>query len=482
MESSKPATMSNDLTTVTVDDKVIDRLFLAQQNTATLLAKTTARQRLAKLKKIEHYLLNHEAELIAALRKDFGKHPVETLVSESAVVLTQIRHVRKHLADWMRPKRVKTPLSLTGTRSYLHYEPVGQVLIIAPWNYPVNLALYPLVYAIAAGCTVILKPSEFTPAAAGFIRNLVESVFDEKEVAIVEGDGDVAAKLTSKPFNHIFFTGSPQVGKLVMKAASQNLAGVTLELGGKSPAIIDATANLKVAAERTVWAKYFNCGQTCIAPDYLLVEEKVADDFKVAYLNAIKKLYGSDPKKSGDLARVVNEKHFNRIKDLLDKAIEDGATVAAGGQTDSKENYIAPTLVDRVTEDMDIMQEEIFGPVMPLLTFKTRQEAVAVINRRPKPLSMYINSKSREAQHYFINNTRAGSTLINEYLLSFSNPNLPMGGSNHSGLGKSLGHEGFLEFTNARSVLKRNFLDLSMLYPPYDMQKTKLAKFLYKYL
>lgn len=460
----------------------LSQLFSEQGDFSPKLAKTTSGERIAKLTAIEQYLLTHEDELIEAMKSDFSKPAVETLVSESAVVLTQIRYVRKHLKRWMQPKKVKTPLSLVGTRSYLHYEPVGQVLIIAPWNYPINLALYPLVYAIAAGCTVILKPSEFTPHAAGFIRKLVSHIFEEKEVAIVEGDGSVAAQLTALPFNHIFFTGSPQVGKLVMEAAAKNLAGVTLELGGKSPAIIDADCDLNTIAERTVWAKYFNCGQTCIAPDYLLVHQSVAEDFKVAYKKSIAKLFGDDPQSSNDFARIVNHRHFDRIKKLYDQAIEAGAKVEAGGVFGREERYIAPTLLSEVDESMDIMEEEIFGPVMPLLTFSTKEEAVAIINRRPKPLSLYINSNRRDHQHYFINNTRAGSTLINEYMLSFSNPNLPMGGSNNSGLGKSLGHEGFLEFTNARSVLERRFLDLSMLYPPYDLKKNKLARLIYKYL
>lgn len=474
--------MSSPSTAVFASESEIKALFDLQKQHSATFAKTTAKERIAYLNKMEKYLVEHQVALVEAMQKDFRKHPVETLISESSVVLAQIRHVRNHLRQWMRPKSVRTPLSLTGTRSYIHHEPVGQVLIIAPWNYPVNLALYPLVYAIAAGCTAMLKPSEFTPHASTFIRGLVENIFKTNEVAIIEGDSKVAQTLTSLPFNHIFFTGSPQVGKLVMAAAAKNLAGVTLELGGKSPAIVDETAAIDKIAERAVWAKHFNCGQTCIAPDYLLVHESVAKAFEAAYIKCVKKLYGEHPLDSADYARIVNKRHFQRIKGLLDQAIQSGATIAVGGTTDESQHYIAPTLLTNVTEDMEIMQEEIFGPVMPMLTFKNKEEALAIINSRPKPLSMYINSRKKENQRYFLNNTRVGSTMINDFLLSFSNPNLPMGGSNNSGIGKSLGHEGFLEFSNARSVIKRNFLDLTMIYPPYDAKKLKLVKWIYKWL
>lgn len=460
----------------------IQKIFDAQTDFATSLAKTSAKERIEKLNKIERYLIDHEAELIAAMHKDFSKPDVESLLSESAVVISQIRFVRQNLKHWMRPKRVKTPLALTGTSSYLHYEPKGQILVIAPWNYPINLALYPLVYAIAAGCTVIVKPSEFTPNATNFTRGLINSIFKTNEVAVVEGDGQIAQTLTSLPFNHIFFTGSPQVGKLVMAAAAKNLASVTLELGGKSPAIVDETADIKKITERMVWGKYFNCGQTCIAPDYVLVHHTKAAAFTKAYIAAVKKLFGEDPAASTDFARVVNKKNFQRLKGLLDDSLQAGATLVIGGESDAEQRYIAPTLLSGVNKSMRIMQEEIFGPIMPMMTYEKKEDAIALINSFPKPLSMYINSSSRKNQAYFLNNTRAGSTLINDYLLSFSNPNLPMGGVNNSGIGKSLGHEGFIEFSNARSVIKRNFLDISMLYPPYNLRKTKLAKWIYKWM
>lgn len=460
----------------------LEQLFTAQKAHAPSLVATDARTRNQKLKSIQDYLISHEAEIIQALKDDFQKPEVETLLSEMGVALSQIRHIRANLKSWMKPKAVKTPLSATGTQSYLHYEPKGQVLIIAPWNYPLNLALVPTVYAIAAGCTVILKPSEFTPHTTAFMKKMIAQLFPAKEVTVIEGEGATSAALTAMPFNHIFFTGSPSVGKLVMKAASANLTSVTLELGGKSPTVVDQTANLKTTAQRMVWGKHFNAGQTCIAPDYVLVQQSKAQDFIEAYRQQVSQLYGENPEASPDFARIISDKHFARIKGLLDDALAKGATIKCGGQTNAATRYIAPTLLTDVTPEMKIMQEEIFGPLMPLITFDQLADVPPIINSRPKALTMYINSKNQQNINYLINHTSSGGVVINDYLLGYVNPYLPFGGVNNSGIGKSLGHHGFLDFTNERGIIHRRFLDLAMAYPPYTDKVKKLVKLIYKWL
>ncbi|MEM6397178.1 MAG: aldehyde dehydrogenase family protein [Bacteroidota bacterium] len=448
------------------------------------MAATTATQRRERIKRIEDYLTDeaNRNRLVEALQKDFGKPEVETLTSEVGIVLTHARYARKRLARWMKPKRVRTPLSLFGTTSHIRYEPKGQALIISPWNYPVNLSLYPLIGAIAAGCTVVLKPSEVTQHTSAYMRDMLSDLFPPEEVSVVLGEAEVSQELTAMPFNHIFFTGSPAVGKKVMAAAAKNLASVTLELGGKSPCIVDETANLGQVVDRIVWAKHFNCGQTCIAPDYLLVHESQKEKLIGQYLKAIESFYGADPRKSKDYARVVSEKHHQRLSDLLEDALDKGATILAGGQRDPESRYFAPTLVVDLLDNAELMHEEVFGPIMPLLTYRDLDEAIRFINDRPKPLTLYMMSRSRTHIKRVLNQTSAGGTLINELLLGYANPELPFGGVNNSGIGKSFGHHGFLEFSNERSVLRRRFLDLKMIYPPYPEKKLKLVRWLHKKL
>lgn len=464
------------------NQKQWEKLFAEQGLYAPTLATTTAAERSALLKQIQNYLATHEQAVVQALQADFQKPEVETLLSELGVVFSHIRHIRSQLKNWMRPKAVRTPLSLIGTDSYIHYEPKGQVLIIAPWNYPLNLALVPAVYAIAAGCTVLLKPSEFTPHTTAFLKQMAEAIFPSKTFAIVEGEGDTAAALTAMPFDHIFFTGSPQVGKLVMQAASKNLTSVTLELGGKSPTIIDESAKIGSSAARTAWGKFFNAGQTCIAPDYLLVKAGKEAEFAAAMGKYVNRAFGDKPQNSDSLARIINDRHFKRLQHLLEDALAKGAKIIFGGQHDAKTRYFAPTLLGQVTDDMLLMQEEIFGPILPMRSFQTLQEAVEIVNSRPKALTLYICSEKQSNINYIVRNTRAGGTLINEFLLGYANPHLPFGGVNNSGIGKSLGHQGFVEFSNERGIIHRRFLDLSMAYPPYTNKVKNLVKQIYKWM
>jgi aldehyde dehydrogenase (NAD+) len=464
----------------------IKEVFALQKQNLPALNRTSPGDRLAKLKAVEQFLMNqdHQDRLKRAMHEDFRKPGVEVMISEVSVVLQQIRHVKKHLRRWLKPQPAATPIPMIGTKSYNWYEAKGNCLIISPWNYPLNLSIAPLVYAIAGGNAAIIKPSEMTPHTSAYIQEMIESLFPAKEVAVFNGDKEVAQALLELPFNHIHFTGSPQVGKIIMKAAAEHLASVTLELGGKSPAIVDRTAPMKATAEKTAWGKFFNNGQTCIAPDYLLIEESVKEKFVDAFQQAVENMYnpqGTGIEQSPDYSRVVNQRHFKRIRHLIEDAVAKGAKVLMGGEFNEKDRYIAPTLLDNVTEEMDVMKEEIFGPVLPIQIFKNREEAIRVIKARPKPLSMYIASRNRSFVNHIIDETSAGGTVINDYLLGYSNPDLSFGGINNSGIGRAFGKKGFEEFVNARAIIKRQFGTLKMVYPPYTSGVKKMVAFISKW-
>ncbi|WP_367390109.1 aldehyde dehydrogenase family protein [Lewinella sp. LCG006] len=466
------------------DIQEVDRIFALQRRPDNLqrMKNTTARERLERIIKIEQYILNEEnqARLAKAMWFDLRKSREETLATEIIPILTVLLYIKRQLKTWMRPQRVGAPLAMLGISSYIRYEPKGQVLLIAPWNYPFQLAINPLLHAIAAGNVCIIKPSEIAAATSSFIKNMVTELFDEHEVAVIEGDVPISQALLDKPFHHIFFTGSPAVGKIVMKAAAQHLTSVTLELGGKSPCIIDETANVKVAAERIAWGKLLNNGQTCIAPDYVLVHESQKAAFIKEYQAWIEKSYNSDQKgiqASPYYTRIINEKNFHRVKNLIDDAVAKGAQLIGSGKTDADDKFIAPCLLDQVATEMAVMQEEIFGPVLPVITFRNLSEVPTYIQQFPKPLALYIMSNNRSNQEYLLNNTTAGGTAINELMITTLNPELPFGGVNNSGIGKSNGKHSFVEFSNERGVMKRRFLDFKMLFPPY---KTTIFEWMIK--
>jgi aldehyde dehydrogenase (NAD+) len=351
------------------------------------------------------------------------------------------------------------------------------VLIQSPWNFPINLTLGPLVGAIAAGNTAILKPSEYTPNSAAVMQRIVASSFDEDEVALLQGSKDVAAALLDLPFNHIFFTGSSSVGKIVMAAAARHLASVTLELGGKSPTIVDETADIAKAARRVAWAKCFNNGQICLATDHVYVHENKHDAFIAALQNNIEQFYGSDPQQSGSYCRIVNELHFERVDRLLTDAIQRGAIVEFGGQTDAASRYISPTILSHVDPAAPLMQEEIFGPLLPVIAYRSIDEVLKEIQARDKPLALYIYSRDRASVRRIIDNTSSGGTCVNHSCLHFFNQNLPFGGVNHSGIGKSHGQFAFQEFSNARAVYKQSWpwSTIELMMPPYNDTKQKLV-------
>ena len=461
--------------------------FEALRRHAPALRREDVAARRARLQKLADWLRANREAIQAALYADFKKPTAETDTSEIWSALVEIKHTMGKLGRWMGRQKVPTPLSLAGSRSWVQIEPKGVVLIIAPWNYPFYLAVDPLVSAIAAGNAVVIKPAEQTPATSALLRRMAEELFRPEEVLVLEGGKDVATDLLKLPWDHIFFTGSPQIGKIVMRAAAEHLTGVTLELGGKSPAVIDATADLRDAAEKLVWGKFLNAGQTCVAPDYLLVQSAVRDALVVELKAAIDRYYnpaGAGIEQSDSLARIVNGHHFERVSALLDDARQRGATVAAGGHTNAATRYIEPTLLLDVPADAAILEEEIFGPLLPILTFDTLSQAADYINARHKPLAQYVFTTNAENRRYLLDTVSAGGAAVNETIIHLANPGLPFGGVGNSGVGKAHGHAGFLAFSNEKSVLKQRvgFTGIKLMYPPYTPKVKRLIGWLMTYL
>jgi len=453
----------------------VERVYQLQRDSANLQAmkETTKKERIERIKRIENWILDsdNQEKIAQALWHDLRKSKEETQSTEIMPIVSCMHHIYSKLGHWMKDHSVSVPTAMTGISSYIKFEPKGHVLLIAPWNYPFQLALNPLIHAIAAGNVIILKPSEISAATSAIIKAMVSELFDEKEVAVVEGAIPVATALLEKPFNHIFFTGSPMVGKIVMRAASDHLCSVTLELGGKSPVVVDDSAKISQAAERVAWGKLMNNGQTCVAPDYLLIKENQLQEFVSEFEKTVEKFYNADGKgiqQSPHYTRIINEKNFKRIKGLVDSAVAAGAKMVIGGEMDLSDKFIAPVVLTGVNSDMAIMQEEIFGPVLPIMTYETLADAIRQIDGLPKPLAMYIMSQDKKNTEYLLNHTSAGGTAINELNITTVNPALPFGGVNNSGIGKSNGKYSFIEFSNERGVLKRKFMDFKMIYPPYN--------------
>ncbi len=470
-------------TEVSSDVHKIQKVFQTQKKHQYQVANTNAKQRIQKLKRFRDTLLKYKPEIRKALWDDFHKPVAEVDLTEIYTVTGEIRHTIRHLRKWMSPQKVGTPLSLFGSTSWIHYEPKGVCLIIAPWNYPINLTFSPLVSAIAAGNTVILKPSEHTPHASAIMRKIVEESFDENEVAYFEGGVETATELLALPFNHVFFTGAPSIGKIVMAAAAKHLTSVTLELGGKSPTIIDETADVAKAVSWITFGKFSNNGQICIAPDHVFVHEQVKEKFLTELGKKLNKFYGDDVSKSPDYTRIVNRHHFNRLKSYLDNSVADGAKVVIGGKSIEEENFIEPTVVVDPPLDCDLMENEIFGPILPVMSFSNLSDVVGQINEGEKPLALYIYSKSSKNTSFVLKNTRAGGTCINNNAVHYFNNNLPFGGSNNSGIGKSRGWFGFDAFSNARGVYRQDLPSvLEKLVPPYSNFAQKIIDMTIKWL
>ena len=433
------------------------------------------RWRRKQLNALSSLLENHQQEILNALSEDLRKPPTEAFF-EIIAVKQEIKLAQKSLSNWMKTRQINVPVSLKPAQALLQPDPLGCILIIGPWNYPFSLTLQPLVGALAAGNTAVLKPSEHAPNVSNLIKKLIEEYFQPEIVQVFEGDGYTAADLMSRQFDHVFFTGGENIGKKVMEAASKNLTPVTLELGGKSPAVVIDGANLEVTAKRVIWGKSLNAGQTCIAPDHLLVEDKLFDSLISNLINSINNFYGNTPLYSKHLGSIINEKQFNRLNNLLTQAKENNQIIY-GGDSNEKEKRISPTLIKIDNRNDPLMKEELFGPLLPILSIKNLDQAISDFKLLPKPLALYLFGGGEKEQGKVLSMTSSGGVCFNDVVLQAGIPELPFGGVGTSGMGKYHGKAGFDNFTHYKSVLKRPFwLDLNFRYPPYKLDLSLLNK------
>jgi aldehyde dehydrogenase (NAD+) len=453
------------------------RVFEAQRGRYLAEPNPPARERRAKLDALERAIRAHRREIASAIGADFRKPAAEVEATEIVPTLAALKHARAHLAGWMRPRPVATPLTLFGARSEVRYEPKGVALILSPWNYPFLLALTPLIGALAAGNRAILRPSEKSPHTTETIGTIVAEAFEPEDVAFVGGGVEVAEALLAWPFDHFFFTGSTRVGKIVMHAAAEQLAGVTLELGGKSPAFVTDDADIRTAAARIAWGKFMNAGQTCVAPDYVLVDERRARGFVECLVVAVEKMYGrgEDARaRNPDFPRLINDEAFDRLSATLDATVASGATIEMGGGRNRADRYIAPTLLTGLSFGAPIMADEIFGPILPVITYRALDEAIAQVNARPKPLALYVFGRHERAER-ILRGVPAGGSAVNDVVVHLANPNLPFGGIGPSGVGNYQGWFGFRALSHERAVLRQaRFSFASFLYPPFG-KKTAFA-------
>lgn len=465
----------------------VAEVFKKQQQTRELLRTEPVSNRKIRLHKLGQWIKANRKQIHEAIYADFRKPAAEVDATEIFAALNEVAHALNNLDRWTKPKKIDAPITMLGTRSTIMYEPKGVCLIISPWNYPFNLSVGPLVSALAAGNSAIIKPSELTPYTSSLIARMCKELFDESIVAVCEGGLDAAQKLLALPFDHIFFTGSPAVGKVVMKAAAENLSSVTLELGGKSPVIVTPSAHIKETARRIAVAKFINNGQTCIAPDYLMVHESVVADLITMLKKEVLSLFaepGKPLQQSPHYARIVNMKHFDRLSALIQDAVEKGASVEMSGPVEAESKFIHPIILTNVQATSRLMEEEIFGPVLPVISYRSLDEAIQGINQKPKPLALYIFGSNKKEQKEVLSKTSSGAVCINDCAIHFLHPNLPFGGVNNSGIGKSHGYYGFLAFSNEKPVLRqRNGLTgVQFFYPPYTSRTKRILDWLIRLL
>jgi len=419
--------------------------------------------RMLYLFKLKEVIQNKEEKILEALKKDLGKSDFEAYTSEVGFVLKSLDYTLKNIRNWAKTKKVRRPIFMPISKSYVKYEPHGTVLIIGPFNYPFQLIMEPLIGALAAGNTAIIKPSDKTPETVEILKEIIEEVFDKEHVDVVTGNREAVSELIHSDFDYIFFTGSVPVGKIVMEAASKNLTPVTLELGGKSPTIVHKDADIEKAAARIAWGKYYNAGQTCIAPDYIYVHEDVKDKLLEGLTKEIVDFYGAEPLKSPDYGRIINHKEFNRLSDLIDDQ-----KLYFGGEKIEEKLKISPTILTNVTWDDDVMQEEIFGPILPVLTYNKISEVVNIIKDKPRPLSLYLFTEDKNLQKKIEDEVPFGGGCINDTISHVSSPRLPFGGTGNSGIGSYHGEESFITFSHKKSMMKKSTkFDIRYIYPPY---------------
>lgn len=424
--------------------------------------------------KLLNAVIVHENDIIQALHDDFKKPAFEAVLTETSYVIIELKDTIKNLKNWAKPKRVFPSILNFPSTDYIYKEPYGKVLIIAPWNYPFQLALCPLISAVAAGNQVVVKPSELTPKTSEIITKIISKIFHKNHVEVIEGGVEVSQQLLAKRWDYIFFTGSVAVGKIVAKAAAENLTPVTLELGGKNPCIIDETANLKLAAKRIVWGKFVNAGQTCIAPDYILIQKNMKSHFVDYLKEEITKAYGENPSESPDFARIVNLKNWQRLVNMIDSE-----KVIFGGQSNAAACYIAPTLIEENSLETEVMKDEIFGPILPILVYEKEIEIEAIIAKYEKPLALYVFTENKSFSKKIIKKYSFGGGCINDTMIQFANKRLPFGGVGHSGIGAYHGSLSFDTFSHKKSIIKKaNWLDLPTRYAPYNDKLPSIKKML----
>ncbi|WP_425446157.1 aldehyde dehydrogenase [Dethiothermospora halolimnae] len=428
--------------------------------------------RIEQLRLLKKTIKDNEDKILNALNKDLKKSYFEGYETEVGILLEEIDYTIKKVKSWAKSKRVKTPITHFLSRSYIHPEPYGVVLIMAPWNYPFQLTIAPLIGAIAAGNCSILKPSEYSNYTSEIIYNIIKENFDEGFVAVIKGGREVNEKLLNENFDYIFFTGSIPVGKIVMEAAAKNLTPVTLELGGKSPCIVDKDIDTKLAARRIVWGKFLNAGQTCVAPDYLLVHEDTKDKLIKDMKEIINEFYGDNPKESPDYPRIINKKHLDRLSNLLNSG-----NILVGGETDKESLYIEPTIIDNVSWEDSVMADEIFGPILPIIEYRNIEEVIEMVNSYYKPLALYLFSNNKLNIDKIKGNIPFGGGCINDTIVHLASPYMPFGGVGSSGMGSYHGKASFDTFSHKKSILKKsNLFDIKLRYPPYKNKLNILKK------
>lgn len=462
----------------------IHKRFSRQQENSKQVGLSTYEERVRKLRRLSDVILKNRDRIKQAIYLDFRKSPQEVDLTEIYPVVSEIRHTIKNLRSWMKPVKVANSIATIGAKCQVTCQPKGVCLIISPWNYPFQLTIGPLISAIAAGNCICLKPSEFSPHTSELIQTLISETFEEREVAVFQGDQTIAQLLLELPFNHIFFTGSPPVGKIIMSAAARNLASVTLELGGKSPVVIDREADLEDAARKIVWGKLINAGQTCIAPDYVLVPANKAEAFLDSAKKCMEKYYGNleEIADNPDFCRIINPRHFSRLEAILEDALHSGGQLEFGGIMVQDDLYMSPTIISRPSLESRIMQEEIFGPLLPVVCYEDSEEILHIIRSRPRPLVLYIFSRRETFIRHILANTHSGDAVINDVVTHYANVKLPFGGVNNSGIGKTHGQYGFREFSHLRSVMKQGKLAPGrVFYPPYGRRIKKMMELILKY-